>query len=86
MKGIWQFEMGAQIGRVRLMSAGQLKGWEEGMVRQQRRLVSRTRIRWSVQTAKETESQVEGETVRPTRNRKNDVPTPCSKFASSLSD
>lgn len=88
MKGIWQFEMGAQIGRVRLMSAVQVE-------RMRKKEWCVNRGSWSVgreedgqcRQQKEAESQVEGETMRPTGKQEEQLAhIPCSKFTSSLSD
>ena len=77
--GIWQFEMEAQIGRVRLTSAVQVE-----RMRKKEWWVNRGS--WSggreeggqcrQQLQKEAETQVEGETMSPRGNRKRGRPTP----------
>ena len=88
MEGIWQFKMGAEIGRVRLTSAVQVEARrkKEWCIRRGSWSVGREEGgRCRQQMQKEAETQVEGETRRPTRKQEERLAhTPCGKFTYSI--
>ena len=88
MEGIWQFKMGAEIGRVRLTSAVQVEAMrkKEWCIRRGSWSVGREEGgRCRQQMQKEAETQVEGETRRPTRKQEERLAhTPCGKFTYSI--